>query len=163
MKNLLEETAASALQVIEMNAKQYNYFVDVAKRTAELSTCISKKVGAVLMIENRIVAISYNGVPSGKVHCCDTFNSVFDRKKHHEWSLKNELHAEQNLIAFCAVHGIKTKQTTMFITLSPCLSCAKLLVAAGVRRVFYVEKYDMDDGGIEYLEKNNVVTRTVYW
>jgi len=142
--------------------KIHKYFMDVCKRTAELSTCSSRKVGCILVKNKRIIACGYNGVPSGKKHCNEMFDESLMsidkqyRFKHHEWSQINELHAEQNLICFCAKNGIKTEDTILFVTLSPCINCSKMILSAGIKKVFYLEEYDLDDEGIKFLKRNNV-------
>ena len=135
------------------------YFHDVCLRTARLSTCASRKVGAVLVRDNRILAIGFNGSPSGRPHCENKFGIVDNksiRMKHHEWSKKNEIHAEANLIAFCAKNGIRTEGTELYISLSPCIDCAKLIVASGIKKVSYIEKYDLDTTGLLFLAENDI-------
>ena len=142
-----------------MKEKMINYFRNVCKETSKLSTCQSKQVGAVLVKEDRILAIGYNGVPSGLPHCCDMhFDS---REEHSEWSTTHELHAEQNVISFCAKNSISTKDSVIFVSLSPCIHCAKIILAAGVKEVYYLEEYDRDKKGIEFLKQNGVDVRCV--
>jgi len=131
--------------------------VEIAK---DLSTCLSKQVGAVLVNEdNRILMTGYNGTVKGCQHCEDYFKPILvdgklaDRDMHHSWSLLNEIHAESNIIAYCAKNGISTKGTTLYITLSPCINCAKLIAQAGIANVYYKERYDLDDTGIKFLDK----------
>lgn len=135
-----------------MKTKLAQYFKDVAIRTSQLSTCRSKQVGAVLVKDGRILGIGYNGTPSGCVHCSQLFSSNFDRDEHHKWSKENELHAEQNLLAFSAKEGISTKDTQLFVTLSPCIDCAKLIYSAGIKEIYYVEEYDKDTTGLKFLQ-----------
>ena len=137
-----------------MKQKMIDYFFKVAELTSELSTCQSKQVGAVLVKDKRILAIGYNGTPQGKSHCN---SQVFtDREKHHAWSLSNELHAEQNLISFCSKNGINTNKCDLFTTLSPCVDCSKMILASGIRQVFYINIYDKDPAGLLFLKRNNV-------
>ena len=133
-----------------MKTKLLIYFFDVCDRTSKLSTCQSKLVGAVLVKENRILAIGYNGVPSGLKHCCD--HEFETREEHSVWSNTHELHAEQNLFCFCAKEGINTNGNIIFVSLSPCIQCAKLIYAAGIKEVYYIEKYDRDTTGLEFLK-----------
>lgn len=136
-------------------SKLKKYFKNVAIETSKLSTCRSVQVGAILVKDKRIISIGYNGVSSGSKHCNEIFNKDFNRMEHHVWSLYNELHAEQNLISFCAKNGIETNDTILYVTTSPCIHCAKLIVASGIKEVFYVSKYDKECG-IDFLSKNKV-------
>ncbi|MCK4259915.1 MAG: hypothetical protein KAX49_13115 [Halanaerobiales bacterium] len=72
------------------------------------------------------------------------------------FSKQNELHAEQNLIAYCAKNNISTNNTILFISLSPCITCAKLILATGIKMVYYIIKYDKDSTGIKFLKDNNI-------
>jgi len=129
-------------------------FTDVAKTISKMSTCQSRKVGCVLIKANRIIAIGYNGVPSGKIHCEDR---VFkDRNEHHDWSCKNENHAEMNLICFCAREGMRTEDTILITTLAPCINCAKIILSCGIKEVYYLEEYDLDTEGIKFLLNNKI-------
>jgi len=138
-----------------MKDKLKTYFANVCKETAKLSSCISKQIGAVIVRDNRIISVGYNGVASGQIHCNDIFNTT-NRKAHHEWSQKNEIHAEQNAICFCAKSGLSTDGATIFITVRPCNACAKLIIASGIKEVYYLESYDKysEDNGLELLTKN---------
>lgn len=139
-----------------MNKMQL-YFEQSCVLTAFLSTCQSKHVGAILVKDNRIIASGYNGVTSKQVHCEDMqFNS---REEHHLWSTNNELHAEQNIIAFCARNNIQTQDTILYLTLSPCIHCAKLIVAAGIKEVQFKELYDLDTSGIDFLKNHLISTK----
>jgi dCMP deaminase len=135
---------------------KHKYFFNVALLTSSLSTCISKQVGAVLVKDNRIIATGYNGVASGKKHCNEIFTEPFNRELHHTWSIFNELHAEENLISLCAKNGIKTKNSKLYLTLSPCITCAKIILAAGISEVHYIKEYDKDSEGLGFLEDNKI-------
>ena len=141
-------------------SKWQKYFKEVTLATAALSTCCSKQVGSILVCDNRILCTGYNGVVSGAIHCSKLFNKKEVQANfhhpHHEWSIVNEIHAEANTLAYSCRHGIKTEGTTMYVSLSPCITCAKLIVAAGVKKVFYINKYERDMSGIDFLQNNNV-------
>lgn len=132
---------------------------NVCIETSKLSTCVSKNVGAVLFKDGRITCVGYNGVPSGVKHCEDIFTNYIekqDRTTHHEWSNKNENHAEQNLIAFCANNGIQTNDSSLILTISPCIHCAKLLLNTGIEKVIFLKEYDKETDGVGFLNKNGV-------
>lgn len=145
-----------------MKQKMKTYFKDVAIRTSQLSTCASKQVGAVLVKDNRILGIGYNGTASGCEHCnerwaSDNMTNEICRNEHHKWSKVNELHAEQNLLAYCAKEGISTKDTILFVTLSPCIDCAKLIYASGIKEIYYIVPYDKDTTGLEFLQDRKLI------
>jgi len=140
----------------KMKKKFIDYFKKLTVETSKLSTCRSKQVGCLLVKDKRILALGYNGVPSGHIHCNKLFSEKFDRDEHHNWSNLNELHAEQNLISYCCKNGIKTKDCDFFISLSPCSHCAKLLLAAGIKNVYYLEEYDYGLEGIDFLKNNKI-------
>jgi dCMP deaminase len=135
-------------------------FLKIAELISRHSTCIRKKVGAILVKENRIISIGYNGVLPGKKHCEDLFKSrVMDKQfynQHNEFSRLNEVHAEQNCIAYAAKHGIKTEGSNLYVTISPCKDCSKIIIASGIKKVVYLEYYDREPEGIQLLEENNI-------
>ena len=140
-----------------MNKKIKEYFKDVCIRTSKLSTCVSKQVGVVLIKDLRIIAIGYNGVPSGVKHCNEKFDeNNFDREEHHDWSHLNENHAEQNLVSFCAKNGIIMNNTILLISMSPCINCAKIILNSGVKKIIFIEWYDLSDDGVKFLNNNNI-------
>lgn len=146
----------------KLKEKMLKYFVNVCIETSKLSTCVSKQVGAVLVRDKRIIAIGYNGVPSGHMHCNEIFNQDnFDRDAHSEWSKTHEFHAEENVFAFCLREGISTKDATLFISLSPCSTCAKLILNSGIKAVYYIEEYDRDIQGIDFLITNDVFIQKI--
>ena len=128
----------------------------VAKR----STCLRRKVGAILVKDKRILATGYNGAPTGLKHCeevgCLRENSSVPSGMRHE--LCRGLHAEQNVIVQAAYHGIAIKGATLYCTNKPCVICAKMIINAGIGKVFYEESYDdpladqmMGEAGIELV------------
>lgn len=146
--------------------ERYNkYFMDVAKRTAENSYAIRSKVGAILVKDNRIIATGWNGTPAGFDNCCEEKvkrQSYFDTQVN-PLGLKTKpevIHAEANAIYFCAKHGISTEGASLYITLSPCATCALALIQAGITTVFYNEKY-RDDTGLKILQKANIKTEQI--
>lgn len=137
-----------------MKLEMSDYFFEVCKLTSKLSTCQCKQVGAVLVKDKRILAIGYNGTPAGKPHC--NGKKFYDREHHHAWSKYNELHAEQNILSFCAKNGIPTNNCILYIALSPCIDCAKIILASGIKGVFYIKEYDKDKTGLEFLKNNDI-------
>ena len=138
----------------------YNkYFRQILNETATMSTCARVQVGCVIARDGRIISTGWNGVPAGSQHCDDKY--VFgampepDMASHHEWSTKHELHAETNAIGYAAKNGVSTKGATLYTSVSPCIDCAKLIIAAGIEHVYWVKKYDRSNDGWEFLSRNN--------
>lgn len=163
-----------------MSNKLENFFKNVVLEVSKCSTCCRVKVGALLVRDGRIVATGWNGVPKGKTHCEDIFKEEYEKyknclvtktdekcdiyindfkTKHGEFSKINELHAEQNLISYCARNGIITEGTTLYVTSSPCSDCSKLIIASGIKEVCYLELYDREIYGLKILEENGIVIR----
>jgi len=135
-------------------------FVQITELIAKRSTCIRLQVGAVLVRDNRIISMGYNGVTSGHEHCNEIFknetvNSEEFKKKHAEFS-KNEIHAESNAIAFSAKEGQSTNDCDLYVTHAPCIDCAKLIVQSGIKNVYYINEYDRNSFGIDFLEDSNI-------
>ncbi len=116
----------------------------------ERSTCSTTHQAALLIKDNRILSIGYNGSPEGSAHCENPC------KKDSNGSCYKSIHAETNCIGYAARNGIYTENSDLYITQSPCLSCAKLIVASGIKKVFYIEEYRIAEGK-EYLEEMGIV------
>jgi len=141
-------------------------FLRIAYEMSTHSTCCRKQVGALVVKNNRIISSGYNGVPSGLRHCVDYFKPS-DMKKpdfmkvHGEFSNAFEVHAEQNAIAECAKNEVSPVGATLYTTLAPCSNCAKLIVAAGIKRVIYEEEYDRDTKGPELLKQCGLIVQQI--
>lgn len=139
-----------------------NTFLRIAQIMSEHSTCCRKQVTAIIVKRNRIISTGYNGVPSGMLECNRRF-SVEDitkpdfYKKHGEFSAAFEVHGEQNAIAELSKNEVNAVGATMYCTLAPCSMCAKLIVAAGVTRVVYLEDYDRDTNGPNLLRECGLI------
>jgi dCMP deaminase len=119
-------------------------FNDIVYLVSLRSTCPKKKVGAILIKDNRIIAMGYNGVLPNMDHS----------KGIDEDGITHTVHAEANIIAFCAKEGIPTKGTTLMTTLSPCEKCAELIIQSGIKEVIFLEQYRIDTA--EMLKNNGV-------
>ena len=119
------------------------YFISIAKLVATRSTCLRRSVGAVLVKDKRILATGYNGAPTGIRHCKETGclreNLEVNPGERHE--LCRGLHAEQNVIIQSAYYGVVTKDTTLYSTHKPCIICTKMLINAGIKKIFFLEGY----------------------
>jgi len=103
-----------------------------------------RSVGAILVKEKRILATGYNGAPAGVRHCeevgCLRENSSIPSGTRHE--LCRGLHAEQNVIIQAAYHGISIRDATLYCTNKPCVICSKMIINAGIKKIYYEEGYD---------------------
>jgi dCMP deaminase len=123
-----------------------DYFMDIAHLVSERSTCMRRKVGAVMVKNRAILSTGYNGAPTGTPHCDETGClrqqlKVPSGEKH---ELCRGLHAEQNAIIQAAVHGISIKGATLYCTNHPCSICAKMLINAGIQTIYYQHGYQDD-------------------
>jgi len=120
------------------------YFMDITKLVSRRSTCLRRSVGAVLVKDKRILATGYNGAPAGLKHCeevgCLRVDSAVPSGMRHE--LCRGLHAEQNVIIQAAFHGISIQGATLYCTNKPCVICSKMIINAGIMKVYYEEGYD---------------------
>ena len=134
-----------------------NFFMKTAFLLAEHSHCVSYHVGAVIVKDNRIISMGYNGTPSGTLNCDQHFDPAgFSREAHIEWSNQNEIHAEMNALAFAAKNGLEVEGCDMYVTMSPCNHCLKNLVPSGIKNVYYFYRYDKSDLNPAILEKINL-------
>ena len=181
-----------------MITKYKKTFMRIAYAWAEESYCKRRKVGAVIVNENRDIAAGYNGTVSGADNCCEEeygepskeettkTKNLFGPNKEQSakaFCKKNNLifvsakadnddiiityqrpslrtkasvvHAEANAIAFAAKKGISVENCQLFVTLSPCMNCANLIIQSGIKEVFYSEEY-RDTSGIKYLKSNGI-------
>lgn len=119
------------------------FFVEVLRSLSKESKCVSRQVSCVLVKDNRIISTGYNGTLSGASHCNDKFDKdSFDKHDHHIWSRENEVHAEQNAIAFAARNGITTQGAICYTSLQPCNTCLLILVQSGITEIVYLEDYE---------------------
>ena len=138
-----------------MKSKFIDAYMDVAERFAQLSSAKRLQVGAIVVKDDRIISIGYNGMPSGWDNCCE------DIIQHHELGTctsitKAEvLHAETNAIAKLAKSGESGLGATMFVTHAPCIDCAKLVYQSGIATVYYKNDYRSTQG-LVFLEKSGV-------
>ena len=137
--------------------KYLGTYMKTAKLFAEHSTAIRRKVGAVIVKDDRIISIGYNGMPTGWTNVCEYWNETAQLEG--EWKTKPEvLHAESNAIAKLARSSESGNGASLFVTCSPCLECAKLIYQSGIQEIFYHEGYRSNDG-IEFLTKCNIPVR----
>lgn len=112
-------------------------YLRMAAIWAENSYCLRRKVGALIIKDQRIISDGYNGTPSGFENVCEDDDNV---------TKPYVLHAEANAITKVAASSNSSKGATIYITSAPCIECAKLIIQAGIKRVVYSEQYRVDDG-----------------
>lgn len=133
------------------------YFMLLAKLAATRSTCYSRPVGAVIARDKRVLSTGYNGAPPGTWHCTDKGECYWRQPQHQvagidPRELSRAIHAEMNAIAHAARSGISIVGGTLYTTLSPCMNCFKVLISAGIVRVYFEHIYDFNDqGGDQFL------------
>jgi len=127
---------------------KYDYkYLEIAEKISELSHANKKKVGAIIVKNSVIISDGYNGTPNGFENNCEDQNGIT------KWYT---LHAEANAILKLArIGGVSAENATLYLTLSPCKECAKLILQSGISNVIYKEEY-RDISGIEFLKKSNI-------
>lgn len=131
-----------------MNKKQLKYdraYMRMALEWAKLSYCERKQVGALIVKDRMIISDGFNGTPTGFENCCEEQGNT-------KWYV---LHAEANAILKVAGSTQSCKNATLYITLSPCKECSKLIHQSGIKRVVYANEYK-DTSGVQFLEKAGV-------
>ena len=113
-------------------------YLRMARIWAENSYCVRRQVGALIVKDKMIISDGYNGTPAGFENICE--DEVTGKTKPYV------LHAEANAITKVAKSGNNSKDATLYVTASPCMECAKLIIQAGIKRVVYSEKYRLEDG-----------------
>ena len=138
-----------------MKTKFINAYMDVAERFAQLSSARRLQVGAIVVKDDRIISIGYNGMPSGWDNCCEDWDGEDDWGNTILKSKPEVLHAESNAIAKLAKSPESGAGATMFVTHLPCIDCAKLIYQSGIATVYYKNEYRSTQG-LEFLNKSGV-------
>jgi dCMP deaminase len=125
------------------------YFMGIAFQVAKRSTCDRARVGAIIVKDRRILTTGYNGAPAGLPHCDDVDHLMVDGH------CVRTLHAEQNAIIQAALHGVSVQGGTMYVTHQPCLTCAKMIINAGIVRVVHAGDYP-DENSRAFLAQAGV-------
>lgn len=137
-----------------MKQKWIDAFMDTAERFSQLSSAKRLKVGSVVVMDNRIISIGYNGMPAGWTNDCEEIIQHSDDTI--TTKTKDEvIHAESNAIIKLARDGESGNGASLFCTHAPCVSCAKLIYGAGINKVYYRDAY-RDESGLEFLAKCNI-------
>ena len=133
------------------------YFMDIATLVAKRSTCLRRSVGAVIVKDRQVLSTGYNGAPSGIHHCAATgcMREQLNVPSGERHELCRGIHAEQNAIIQAAFHGVSIKGAWLFCTNQPCSICAKMIINAGLQKVYYLSGY-ADDMAMEMFGEANV-------
>jgi dCMP deaminase len=135
-------------------------YMDLAVKLAQRSHCVKAQVGAVLTKETRIISLGYNGPPAG-THNCDIEFPLEGCPRDSKGSCSLALHAEQNAILYAAKNNVSMQNATLYVTLSPCISCARVIYTTGIQKVYYKNSYAKfkglaNDEGVDFLRRFGV-------
>lgn len=131
---------------IEKQLRYDRAYLRMAKTWAELSHCNRKQVGAIIVKDGMIISDGFNGTPSGFDNCCE------DENGDTRWYV---LHAEANAILKVAKSTHNCQDATLYLTLSPCKECSKLVIQSGIRRIVYINSYK-DQSGVGFLREAGI-------
>jgi dCMP deaminase len=126
-----------------------DYFMDITFQVAKRSTCDRAHVGSIVVKDRRILTTGYNGAPAGLPHCDEIGHLMISGH------CVRTLHAEQNAIIQAALHGVSVHGGTIYVTHQPCLTCAKMIINAGIKRVVYAGHYP-DENAVAFLTEAGV-------
>ena len=120
------------------------YFASITRQVATRSTCLRRKVGAIIVKEKRILTTGYNGAPRGVRNCLETGKCLREQLgipsgERHE--ICRGLHAEQNAILQASYYGVQISNSVIYTTNHPCVMCAKMIINCGIKKVYYFEDY----------------------
>jgi dCMP deaminase len=139
------------------------YFMSIARVVASRSNCVKRKVAAVITKDRRIISTGYNGTPRGVRNCneggCPRCNAFAEGGTRLDECLCS--HAEENTITQAAYHGVTVRGGTIYSTLSPCLTCTKMIINAGIEEVVYSAEYPLGETALELLREAGVKLRNV--
>lgn len=138
------------MKIKKMKQKWIDAFMDTADRFAQLSSAKRLKVGSVVVKENRIISIGYNGMPAGWTNDCEHVTQLSDDTIVLK-TKKEVIHAEANAILKLARDGESGNGASLFCTHAPCIDCAKLIYGSGINKVYYRNSY-RDSEGVDFLK-----------
>lgn len=140
-----------------MNKKKWDRTcMELAYLVSEHSTCLRRKVGAVIAKDNRIIATGFNGSPEGIDHCTTCMRDELKVPSGQRHELSMAVHAEMNAIIQCALHGVSPEGATIYITVTPCSMCLKSLINARIKRIVIDKDIYPDDLTRKLLEQSNI-------
>jgi len=131
--------------------------MEMAELAATRASCLRRKVGAVLVKNKKVLATGYNGAPKDITHCEETgcLREEMEVPSGQRHEICRGVHAEQNLVAQAAYHGVKTEGAAVYCTHQPCIICTKILINAGVEKIYFRNAYT-DNFAEKLLEQSNI-------
>ncbi|MDD5292037.1 MAG: cytidine/deoxycytidylate deaminase family protein [Candidatus Omnitrophica bacterium] len=138
------------------------YFIETARLISTRSTCLRRKVGAIIVKDRRILATGYNGTPSNVRHCDETgcLRDKLNIPSGERHELCRGLHAEQNVLLQAALYGISVKESVLYCTNQPCVICAKMLINAGIKEIVAADGYP-DKMAKDFLKEAGINIRII--
>ena len=148
------------MMLLEQRPSYDDYFMEMAYIVAKRSTCLRRKVGAILVKDKHILSTGYNGAPKGLKHCTEVgcLREKLNVPSGQRHELCRGLHAEQNAIIQAAVFGVSIKGSTLYCTNTPCVVCVKMIINAGVKEIVYSGDYP-DDLAKTMLNESDIKIR----
>ena len=138
------------------------YFMEMAKLVATRSTCLSRQVGAILVKNKCVISTGYNGASKGSKHCAEIgcIRKKLNIPSGQQLDLCRAVHAEQNALVQAARYGVETEGAIMYITVTPCFQCAKMIVNAGIKEIIVNGVYP-DERTLELFKEVGITIRTI--
>lgn len=138
------------------------YFMEMAEIVKARSTCLRRQVGAVVVKDKRILASGYNGAPTGLKHCEETgcLRDQLGIPSGERHELCRGLHAEQNAIIQASLHGVKLEGATLYVTIQPCVVCAKMIINAGISKLIFRGDYP-DNLAWQMLQESGIELKRI--
>ena len=147
-------------KITEKRPSWDEYFMEMAELARTRTTCLRRGVGAVIVKDNRILATGYNGVPVGMAHCAEAgcLREKLGVPSGERQEICRGLHAEQNAIIQAAKYGIDIRDSKIYITTQPCITCAKMCINAGIIEIIYANPYP-DELSLGMLDEAHIPYR----
>jgi len=145
---------------VEMKKTFDEIYMELAENLAAKSHCVKAQVGAVLTKDTRIISLGYNGPPAGTYNCEEVWPET-GCPRDSKGSCSLALHAEQNAILYASKNNVAVEGSTLYVTLSPCIACARVIFTVGIKKVFYKHSYAKykgipTDEGVDFLKRFGV-------
>lgn len=156
------ESKSEIAETKESRPSWEEYFMQITHLVASRATCIRRKVGAILVKDKRILSTGYNGAPKNLAHCSQVgcLRNKLKIPSGQRQEICRGLHAEQNAIIQAALYGINIKGATLYCTIQPCITCSKMLINAGIKKVIFQGEYPdplaremLKEAGIELIKR----------
>ncbi len=156
------ESKSEIAETKESRPSWEEYFMQITHLVASRATCIRRKVGAILVKDKRILSTGYNGAPKNLAHCSQVgcLRNKLKIPSGQRQEICRGLHAEQNAIIQAALYGINIKGATLYCTIQPCITCSKMLINAGIKKIVFQGEYPdplaremLKEAGIELIKR----------